>query len=324
MQAQDPELQAIAGLTSAADRLPYFTGSGTAALATFTSFARTLVDDADATAAKVTLGLVIGTNVQAWDADLDAIAALAPTNDDIIQRKAGAWTNRTMAQLATDLAATNTWQPLDSELTALAGVTSGADKLPYFTGSGTATVTDLTSAARTVLDDTTVGAMLTTLGGQPLDADLTTIAGLTATTDNFMQAKSSAWASRTVAQVSVDLQATGLITDAVGFRTIPQNSQSAAYTTVAADSGKHILHPSGDANARTFTIDSNANVAYPVGTAITFVNQTSQVVTIAITSDTLTLAGTTTSGSRSLAQNGVATALKITSTIWVISGTGLT
>jgi hypothetical protein len=161
-------------------------------------------------------------------------------------------------------------------------------------------------------------------GFQPLDSDLTAIAGLTATTDNFLQAKSSAWASRTVAQVSVDLQATGLVTDAVGFRTLPQNSQSTAYTTVAADSGKHLLHPSGDANARTFTIDSNANVAYPVGTAITFVNETSQVLSIAITSDTLTLAGSTTSGTRSLAQNGVATAIKVTSTKWVISGTGLT
>lgn len=159
---------------------------------------------------------------------------------------------------------------------------------------------------------------------QPVDSDLTTIAGLTATTDSFLQAKASAWAARTVAQVSADLQGTGLITDAVGFRTIPQNSQSAAYTTVAADSGKHILHPAADTNARTFTIDSNANVAYPVGTAITFINQTSQVVTIAITSDTLTLAGTTTTGSRSLAQNGVATAIKITSTSWIISGTGLT
>ena len=113
-------------------------------------------------------------------------------------------------------------------------------------------------------------------------------------------------------------------TDAVGFRNVPQNSQSAAYTTVLADAGKHLYHPAGDANARTFTIDSNANVAYPVGTAITFVNETSQVVTIAITSDTLVLAGAGTTGSRSLAQYGVATALKVTSTRWLISGTGLT
>ena len=105
--------------------------------------------------------------------------------------------------------------------------------------------------------------------------------------------------------------------------TIAQNSQSAAYTTVLSDANKHILHPTADNNARTFTIDSNANVAYPIGTAITFVNQINTV-TIAITSDTLTLAGTGGTGSRSLAANGIATALKIGTTSWIISGTGLT
>tara|TARA_R110000868_G_scaffold196311_1_gene442191 strand:+ start:121 stop:849 length:729 start_codon:yes stop_codon:yes gene_type:complete len=113
-------------------------------------------------------------------------------------------------------------------------------------------------------------------------------------------------------------------TDAVGFRNVPIASKSAAYTTVLADSGKVIFHPSTDANARTFTIDSNANVVYPLGTVLTFINMTSQVVTIAITSDTMYLAGTGTTGSRTLAQYGMASAIKMTSTTWIISGSGLT
>ena len=113
-------------------------------------------------------------------------------------------------------------------------------------------------------------------------------------------------------------------TDAVGFRNVPIASKSAAYTTVLADSGKVIFHPSTDANARTFTIDSNANVAYALGTVLTFINMTSEAVTVAITSDTLYLAGTGTTGSRTLAQYGMATAIKMTSTTWIISGSGLT
>ena len=113
-------------------------------------------------------------------------------------------------------------------------------------------------------------------------------------------------------------------TNLVGFLNIPQNSQSAAYTLVLADAGKHIFHPSGDANARTYTIPANSSVAYTIGTAITFINMTSQVVTIAITTDTMYLSSAGTTGSRSLAQYGSATAVKMTSTTWLISGSGLT
>lgn len=108
----------------------------------------------------------------------------------------------------------------------------------------------------------------------------------------------------------------------VGYLNIPQNSQSSDYTAVIADRGKHIYHPVGDNNPRTFTIPANASVAYAIGTAITFIND-KNTVTIAITTDTLVWAADGSTGSRTLAENGMATAIKVTSTRWIISGTGL-
>ena len=112
-------------------------------------------------------------------------------------------------------------------------------------------------------------------------------------------------------------------TDAVGFRNTPINSQSAAYETVLADSGKTILHPVADDNARTFTIPANSSVAYPVGTVISFVNL-QNTVTIAITTDTMYLANDGDTGNRTLAEYGMASAMKVASTTWIISGSGLT
>lgn len=110
---------------------------------------------------------------------------------------------------------------------------------------------------------------------------------------------------------------------AVGI--IVQNSQSADYELVATDAGKHIFHPAADTTARTWTIPANASVAFGIGAAITFINEGSAgTITIAITSDSLVLAGAGTTGSRTLAAHGVATAVKVTATKWYISGTGLT
>jgi hypothetical protein len=79
-----------------------------------------------------------------------------------------------------------------------------------------------------------------------------------------------------------------------------------------------------NASALTYTIPANGSVAYPIGTVLTIVNIYAGNLSIAITTDTLTLAGSTTTGTRTLAQNGIATALKVSSTSWVISGSGLT
>lgn len=75
----DAELDCLKDLTSAADTFPYFTGSGTCALASITSFARSILDDPDEATFKATVNLEIGTDVQAWDADLDTWATVTPT-----------------------------------------------------------------------------------------------------------------------------------------------------------------------------------------------------------------------------------------------------
>jgi hypothetical protein len=108
----------------------------------------------------------------------------------------------------------------------------------------------------------------------------------------------------------------------VGTEGILQNSQSSAYTLVLTDAGKSIYHPSADTTARIWTIPANSSVAFPIGTAVTFVNDTSAgTLTISITTDTLVLAWSGSTGSRTLTANWIATIIKVTSTRWLISGT---
>lgn len=141
----------------------------------------------------------------------------------------------------------------------------------------------------------------------------------------IVRAQESTTAQTWSSGVKAELRVTAGFMNDVGYRNIPQNSQSTAYTCVLSDAGKHILHPSADTTARTFTIPANSSVAYPIGTAITFVNQASAgVLTISINTDTMRLAGTGVTSNKFLAANGVATAIKIAETEWIISGTGLT
>jgi hypothetical protein len=125
------------------------------------AFGATLVDDADAAAARTTLGVVIGTDVAAQShvaatSGAHGISAFGATLVD----DADAATARSTLGL---VIGTNV-QAYDAELSAIAGLTSAADKMPYFTGSGAAALADLTAAGRALIDDASASAQRTTLG----------------------------------------------------------------------------------------------------------------------------------------------------------------
>jgi hypothetical protein len=152
-------------------------------------------------------------------------------------------------------------------------------------------------------------------------ARCTSRSGDVLTVTRHVEGVTAAWA----ALDKVELRITAAFLASVGNIGIPLVSQSANATFALSHAGGGFLHPSADTTARTFTIDANGTVAFPINTALTIVNQNGAgVVTIAITTDTMRIAGAGTTGSRTLAANGIATAIKLTATEWIINGTGLT
>jgi len=230
-QPLDAQLTAIAALSPTADTAPYYTAASTAALMTVTTAARTLLDDADTTAMRVTLGLTIGTNVQAYDASLTALAALSTTDKIYYLSAADTWTAVTVGSgltftsgtldaaggaatwgaivgtLAdqTDLdAALDALQPLDADLTALSGLTSAANTVAYYTGAGTAALATFSAAGRALVDDADATAQRVTLGlvigtdVQAYGADLTAIEALSGTNTIYYRSASNTWTAVTI------------------------------------------------------------------------------------------------------------------------------
>jgi hypothetical protein len=101
-----------------------------------------------------------------------------------------------------------------------------------------------------------------------------------------------------------------------GYLDIPQVTGT---TTLAlVHRGKHLSVSSN------VTVPANSSVAFPIGSAVSVFNNSGASITISITSDTMRFAGTALTGTRTLAQYGLATLVKVGTTTWVISGAGLT
>ena len=119
----------------------------------------------------------------------------------------------------------------------------------------------LGASGSTTVGEITVGSgMSLSSGTLSLDADLVTIAGLTAASDSFMQAKSSAWAARTVSQVIVDL-VTGITeydngkTSSGTLTPTPGSSPMQIYT----NGGAHTLAPGSTVGNYIMTITNDSS-----------------------------------------------------------------
>jgi hypothetical protein len=109
-----------------------------------------------------------------------------------------------------------------------------------------------------------------------------------------------------------------LNSDLIGRNKLPQNIQNGNYEFVLADAGDHVYKASGAGN--TLTIPANASVVFELGDILTVVNQSGNSVSIAITTDTMTLEGDGATGTRTLADDGMASFMKVTTTSWLAIG----
>lgn len=259
--------------------------------------------------------------------DLSDVTLTAEATGDILWLVDGEWVNVALDAAMVPFAG-STASGLDSD-----NVADALEELAALVAAFTIDAADVTFTAPTAsaLVSTNVAdalveleGMIPDLAGYATESYVDTAVsdlrdGVSASFDTLSEIATALALKLTSSDIGVTVQAY----DPQLSSLVRQNSKSAAYTTVLTDGGKDIFHPSTDNNARIFTIDSNANVAYPIGTVISFTNMINTV-TIAITADTLTLLGSGSTGSRTLAANGSAVARKIGTTQWVISGPGLT
>lgn len=214
------------------------------------------------------------------------------------------------------------------------------------TAGAALTTLGVSAFAQTVLDDANAGAALTTLGVSTFaktildDADAAAVratigagsgtgdvVGPGSSVDNHVAVFDST-TGNLLKDGGVALLANGAnvtpaaapATNAVGYLGAPQMSDQDDYTLVMSDAGKHYYHVS--ASTHTLTIPANGSVAFPIGTVIAIANEDGGGdLSIAITTDTLRWTDQT--GTRTLTENGTATLLKVTSTVWRLTGDGI-
>ena len=187
-----------------------------------------------------------------------------------------------------------------------------------FAAAGTGTSVGLNVGAGKTL---AIAGNVSANGATLSPTELSYLDGVSSAIQTQLNAKAASGANTDITALDQDVTvtATGTIAaNSLGYRGLPQNSQTASYTLALADAGKHISITTGGV-----VIPANSSIAFPVGTAIVVFNDSGTSQNISITTDTLRQAGTANTGTRTLAQYGLATCVKVASTTWVISGAGV-
>lgn len=343
VQAADSTLTNFAALTIAANQMLIGTGADTPAVlaiaanqfavrastgnivaAAITDFALTLLDDANAANMRTTLGLVIGTNVQAYDADLDAWALkTAPSGTVIGTTDAQSLSNKTyVAPVMSGVVNLGDGAELlaATAMAALAiDVTKGNNTKLAIVVDSIFTYSALPAAGTffyATFANTDSAAHVMTMPANTTDYN----SGVTGTVPWILPAG-------TRRKLLFESDGTNLIM--YGSTASPPAlsvNVSAAKTFTLADANVQQVHPAADTTARVFTIPANASVPYPVGTKLFGPNeQGAGALTIAITTDTIALAGSAaTTGSRTVATGGLWVATKTAPTKWMVGGPGVT
>jgi len=246
VQVYDACLTSIALLGTAADRGIYFTGVDTAAEFVLTAAGRAILDDANAGDQRTTMGVAIGSDVQAWDAQLDDIAALAVTDSNFIVGNGAAWLAESGATARTSLgvAIGSDVQAYSAVLKSIADNTGTAgDKGIYYTAANIAAEFAFTAAGRAIVDDATAGDQRNTIGVaigsdvQAWDTQLDDIAALAVTNGNFIVGDGANWVAEDPATVKTTLGLGTIVTQNSNNVTITGGSVTSITDITVADGG---------------------------------------------------------------------------------------
>lgn len=251
----------------------------------------------------------IGGSVQAYDADLTSIAGLANASGYLYNNGTGTFSYATPTSTTYTLAAGGTTSP-----TITLTPSSGSANTITFATSGTGISFGQTGGTITITSNASDANGASTIVSRNATGNFN---ANTITVTTLIGNTNAATITGTVANGTTTTAASG-----VGYMGIPQNLKSASYTLAAEDAGKHIyVNTSGV----TITIPSNANVAFPVGTAITII-ATANTVSVAYQAGvTIYQAGVglIASSPMTVGLYGMGTLLKVATDTWYISGVGV-